>query len=103
MVLRLVWIFDYDTAKCEQTIARVRATMPSIVAILNGSSTLNKTDPPCGSLPSFLTLTITIGFLLLSIALWSWPSPLHNWLLLLLPGVVQRLAKQGVAQVRLPT
>ena len=42
-------------------------------------------------------------FLLLSIALWSWPSLLHNWLLLLLPGVVQRFAKQGVAQVRLPT
>ena len=38
-------------------------------------------------------------FLLLSMALWSWPSLLHVWLVLLLPGVVRRLAKQGVAQV----
>ena len=42
-------------------------------------------------------------FLLLSMALWSWPSLVHVWSVILLPGVVQRLAKQGVAQVRLPT
>ena len=43
------------------------------------------------------------SFLLLSMALWSWPSLVHVWLVLLLPGVVQRLAKQGVEQVRSPT
>ena len=52
-------------------------------------------SPACdvnGALPPFL-----------SMALWSWPSPLHNWLLLLLPGVVWRVAEQGVEQVRSPT
>ena len=37
-------------------------------------------------------------FLLLSIALWSWPSLLHNWLLLLLPGVVRYQLRHRLLQ-----
>ena len=51
-----------------------------------------------GGVVSQLVLSMA-SFLLLSMALWSWPSLLHVWLVLLLPGVVRRLAKQGVAQV----
>ena len=48
-----------------------------------------------GGVVSQLVLSMA-SFLLLSMALWSWPSLLHVWLVLLLPGVVRRLAKQGV-------
>ena len=55
-----------------------------------------------GEVAAQLVLSMA-SFLLLSIALWSWPSLVYVWSVLLLPGVVWRLAKQGVAQVRLPT